>query len=74
MAKINIGGKEVEGEFIDFQSVIEEWQEYRVGEYVIKTKLVVSDIFRVKDQFDQMGNPVFLLQWSNPVTVRKVDG
>lgn len=74
MAKMKIAEKEFEGEFVAFTPINEDWNEYRVGDYIIKTKLVVSEIFRVKDQLDQMGNPVFLLQWTNPVTIRKVEG
>lgn len=72
MAKIQgPNGQEIEGEFVHFNSVIEEWNEYRVGDYTLKMKVVVSDIFKVKDAKDALGNPVFILTSNNVVTVRK---
>ncbi len=71
MAKITVGGQEYEGEFVPFNSIREDWNEYRVGDFIVKAKLVVSEVFQVKDQVDQMGNPVFLLQWNTPTFIRK---
>lgn len=74
MAKIKIGEKEYEGEHVAFTSVHEDWNEYRVGDYVIKIKLVVSDVFQMSEMFDASGNPVFYLKHIAVTEVRKTQG
>ena len=73
MAKENIRGKEIEGEYVPFTSILEDWNEYKVGNHFIKIKVVVSDIFRAKDATDSQGNPVFSVKSQMVITVRKLD-
>jgi hypothetical protein len=73
MAKLKMGNREVEGEYVPFTPVQEEWNEYRVGSYVIKMKMVVSEIFRAKDETDAVGNPLFLIQSTQLTSVRKAE-
>lgn len=73
MATIRLGDKEVEGEFVAFTSVREDWNEYRIGNYILKTKQVVSEIFQAKNQTDAVGNPLFYVQANAVSTIRKVE-
>ncbi len=71
MAKFRIGEVEIEGEYLSYTPIKEEWNEYLVGDYSIKLKIVVSSIFKAKDQKDAQGNPVFYVQSGNVMSVRK---
>jgi len=73
MAKMNIKGEELEGEFVAFTPIQEDWNEYRVGDYIVKLKLIVSDIFQANDKLDPQGNPVFYVKSQNVVNVRKAE-
>lgn len=73
MAKLRLGDKEIEGEFVAFTPIHEDWSEYRIGNYILKTKQVVSEVFQAKDQTDAIGNPLFYLQTNNVSTMRKAE-
>ena len=56
MTKIPYGGGEVDATEVDFQTRKEDWNEYQLMDgTAIKMKLVVSEIFKVPDQFDKEG-------------------
>lgn len=71
MAKFRIGSQEIEGEYVSFTALKEEWNEYIVGDHIIRMKVVVSSIFKAKDQVDPHGNPIFYVQSGNVLNVRK---
>lgn len=73
MAKLQLGDTEIEGEFVAFTPIREDWNEYRIGNFILKTKQVVSEIFRAKDKTDAVGNPLFYLQSNAVSTIRKVE-
>jgi hypothetical protein len=73
MDKIRLGDVEVEGEFVAFTPIHEDWNEYRIGNFILKTKQVVSEVFKAKDQKDAVGNPLFYLQSNTVSTIRKVE-
>lgn len=73
MAKLRLGDKEIEGEFVAFTPMTENWNEYRIGNYVLKTKQVVSEIFQVKDETDAIGNPLFYVQANAVSVIRKTE-
>jgi hypothetical protein len=73
MAKLRLGDKEIEGEFVAFTPIHEDWNEYKIGSFILKTKQVVSEVFRAKDQKDAVGNPLFYLQSNAVSTIRKVE-
>ena len=70
MAKIRVGEKEIEGEFVPFTPSHEGWSEYTVGNYVVRVKEVISEVFQAKDEKDAVGNPLFYVQ-TNPVIIVK---
>jgi hypothetical protein len=73
MGKLQIGKEEVEGEYVPVTPIREDWNEYRVGDYIVRLKLIVSDVFRPKDKIDAEGNPVFIAKSKNVISVRKAD-
>jgi hypothetical protein len=73
MAKLRLGDKEIEGEFVAFTPIREDWNEYRIGNFILKTKQVVSEVFKAKDETDAVGNPLFYLQSNAVSTIRHVE-
>lgn len=74
MAKFKLGDREIEGDYVKYTPLKEEWNEYIVGEHVIRMKVVITEIFKAKDLVDAQGNPVFYVQSGNVLNVRKVEG
>jgi len=74
MPKIPFRGREVDAIEVDFQTRKEDWNEYQLMDgSTIKMKLVVSDIFRVPDEWDNEGNPVYVVRSNNVLVVRAPD-
>ncbi len=74
MLKIPYKGKEVDATEVEFQTRKEDWNEYQLmdGSFV-KIKLVVTDIFRVPDEYDDERNPVYVVRSKNVLAVRSPD-
>ncbi len=71
MPKINWQGKEVEAFDVDFRVSREDWNEYALLDgTTIRMKAVVSSIIRLEDQFDNEGNPVYMVKSNNMVVVK----
>lgn len=67
-------GREIEGEIMPFQSGGEHWNEYLVEDgTVIKIKLVASEVVRLNGEYDQAGNPVYIVQSTNVLSVSVPD-
>ena len=74
MPKIPYGKGEVDATELDFQTRKEDWNEYQLMDgTAIKMKLVVSDIFKVPDEYDNEGNPVYVVRSRNVLVVRSPD-
>ena len=74
MAKIKFDGREVDATGIDFQTRKEDWNEYQLMDgTVIKIKLVVGDIFRIENMYDNEDNPVYQVKSTNVVIVKSPD-
>ena len=74
MTKINFQGREVDAAEVDFQTRKEDWNEYQLMDgSVIKMKLVVGGIFRVLDQYDGEGSPVYVVRSKNVLMVSSPD-
>ena len=53
-------GEEVEAQVIGFRAAGEHWNEYLLDDgTVFRIKLVVTEIARVKDRYDEKGDPVY---------------
>jgi hypothetical protein len=70
MTKINFQGREVDGTEVEFQTRKEDWNEYQLMDgSIIKMKLVVSQIFRIENVYDNEGNPAYQIKSTNVVAV-----
>jgi len=68
--KVPFEGKIVEGVDLDFKTLKEEWNEYQVTDgSIIRMKVVVTNIARVTDKYDNVGNPIYVVKSSNVLTV-----
>ena len=68
--KLNLGGKEVWGELIPVQDAKEGWSQYLLADgSIVKMKVVVTDVFRVENEYDAEGNPIYYVKSSNVVSV-----
>ncbi len=71
MPKVPFKGREVDATEVDFQTRKEEWNEYQLMDGTsIKMKLVVSEIFRVPDEWDNEGNPLYVVKSQNILVAR----
>jgi hypothetical protein len=53
-------GEEVEADVIGFRATGEHWNEYLLDDgTVFRIKLVLTEIARLKDQYDPKGDPVY---------------
>ncbi len=67
--KINIGGRVVEAEQIDFEPMKEEWNEYSLSDgNVLRLKIIVTSIFRTEEKDPITGFPLYFVQSNNVVT------
>jgi hypothetical protein len=63
-------GSAADGTVVTFRSSGEHWNEYLVDDgSVVRIKLVVTDVVRLDDHFDPQGNPVYLVQSTNIMSV-----
>lgn len=70
--KIPLGpeGAEKDAQLIDIQQSNEYWNQYLLSDgTVIKMKLVATEVWRVVDEWDQEGNPIYVVKSSNVLTV-----
>ncbi len=65
--EVKLGDKTVEGEIVDFETVREEYNVYKVGDgSTIKMKTVVTNIIRTSE-FNPQGEPLYLINSQNIV-------
>jgi len=68
--KVNFKGKEVDALEMPFQTGAEHWNEYVLQDgSVLRLKSVVTDILKVDGEFDNEGNPIYMLKSTNIVSV-----
>ena len=59
-------GREVEAVDVDFETVKEDWNEYKLEDgTVLKFKTVVSSIIRTEDYDPMTGDPVYHIRSTN---------
>ena len=74
MPKIPYKGRKVDAVEVDFQTRKEDWNEYQLMDgSILKMKLVVGDIFKVPGEYDDEGNPVYVVRSQNVLTARSPD-
>ena len=67
---INFGGRQVEAVAVEVHQSGERWNEYFLEDgTVLKMKLVLKKVFKVDNEFDAEGNPVYVMQSTNVTSV-----
>lgn len=67
---INMGGRQVQATPVDINQSNEKWNEYLLEDgTVLKMKLVLKKVFKVDGEFDEEGNPVYVMQSTNVTSV-----
>ncbi len=74
MPKIPFQGKEVDATEVEFQIRKEDWNEYQLMDgSAIKIKMVVGRVLRVQGEYDNEGNPVYVVKSQNMLMVNSPD-
>lgn len=64
------GGPPKEAELVPISQSQEYWNEYILQDgSVVRLKTVTTEIWRVLDEYDQEGNPVYFVKSGNVLTV-----
>jgi len=64
-------GREIEAADVDFETVKEDWNEYKLEDgTVLKFKTVVSSIIRTADYDPMTGDPVYHVRSTNMLRVK----
>lgn len=63
-------GKEVLGELVLVQETREQWNQYQLEDgSTLRLKTVATEIYRVEGEYDQEGNPVYVIKSANILSV-----
>ena len=73
--KIAIGpGQFADGETVEVQQASEHWNQYLLADgSVVRLKVVVTEIWRVEGQYDNDGNPKYIVRSGNVLAVSSPD-
>ena len=64
-----------EVETVSVQSTQENWNEYLLSDgSVVKTKTVLTEVFRVIGEYDAEGNPIYVLRQGGILVVDAPEG
>jgi hypothetical protein len=68
--KLNLGGKSVEVESLNYRPLNEPWSSYQLDDgSVIKLKLVIADVFKLPTPDQLTGLPQYIVRSSNVMSV-----
>ena len=74
MEKISYGGKEVEAIDVGFKIGREEWNEYQLADGTeLRMRLMVSAVYLVPGEYNQDGDPVYVVKSGNMVVAKSPD-
>ena len=74
MPVIKWQGRDVDGLEVRFRSNHEEWNDYTLEDGTsLRMKAVVSEIVRLDGEFDNEGNPVYLVKSTNVLVIKAPD-
>lgn len=63
-------GRDVEIQPVGFRSTAEHWNEYFLDDgSVVRVKLVATEICKVEGEYDEDGNPAYVLRSTNVLAV-----
>jgi hypothetical protein len=72
--KMNLGGRPVEVEKMDFVPIAEQWSTYRLEDGTIfKMKLIVSDVFKLPTPDPVTGFPQLMVRSSSVMSVEPLE-
>jgi hypothetical protein len=64
--RIQVGDEAVDVTELGYRTMGEPWNEYLADDgSVIRVKLIVTEVLRVDDKYDEQGNPVYMVRSSN---------
>ncbi len=64
------GGPEKDAQLVDIQQSNEHWNQYLLGDgTVLRIKLVATEVWRIEGEWDQEGNPFYVVKSSNVLSV-----
>ena len=68
--KVNFNGQQVDAEHVETTQSHECWNEHLLDDgTVLKLKTVLTNVYRVEGQYDAEGNPVYIVQSTNVLSV-----
>jgi len=68
--KVPFEGKIVEGVEMEFKSIKEDWNEYQINDgTIVRLKVVVTNVARITDKYDNDGNPIYVVKSSNVLSI-----
>ena len=63
-----------EGELVEVQSAQESWNQYLLTDgTVLKSKAVLTEVWRILDEYDQDGNPLYVVKSGSMLVVNAPD-
>lgn len=73
--KVEFGGKNYDAVRVEANQSNEHWNQYLLEDgSLLKLKTVVAEIFRVIGQYDNRGNPMYIVRSGNMVSVVAPEG
>jgi len=71
---IGPGGPSKDAEQVEVQQGSEQWNQYLLADgSVVRLKTIVTEVWRVIDEYDPEGNPAYVVRSRNVVTVTAPD-
>ena len=63
--KVNLGGREVMAEIVEFETEREGWNSYLLHDGTnLKIKTVLAEILRVENEYSPNGDPIYVVNAS----------
>ena len=63
-----VSQRQVEAEQVDFEARAEPWATYELGDgTILKFRAIVTAVMRIEGEFDQGGNPIYVISSQNVV-------
>ena len=73
--KVPPHGQEKEVEMVDVNESREQWSSYYLSDGTeLRMKPVMTEVWRVIDEYDQEGNPIYITKSANVLTVISSEG
>jgi hypothetical protein len=68
------GGAAVDAESVEVQKSDERWNEYQLADgTVLRVRQIVTEVWRLEDQYDAEGNPQYVLKSAGILVVKSPD-